>query len=1033
MTDPYSTTEIPAALIDRFRKGRVALFIGAGCSRSAGLPGWEQLLRDLHAEIEKNNKLDSTAKGNFKAYFKRRNYEEFPNIAEYCKKIDAKTYNEFMQRVFDPPLQSKRLKAPDYISWLRQFPFLKWIVTTNFDLLLEDALGSDWAHLTWQDSAEFARYLREDRKLIFHVHGMAQRLSTLVHTRAEYQDLSGQNGDSAVKFMQRMFEQNAILFVGYGLGDPVIQWVSRAMRVDFNSTPDMYSLVPNADAAQCQNVLEQNGVRLVSYAQGRKLDVPTDYDNALKSWFVSLAEAIGVPLAKEVEAFSMPATEDGAWLELRKEKIQAIPAVSVEDRRRFLNGEAATWALVRDGYTAKRKTTSEALECLKQPGFRAVLITGAGGEGKSTILKQIALDLLAEGYAVHVAEEPDESMFERIKSSRTQTALIVDHADLYRNWQKLLRYAQNASRPIKLVLSARTNEWRYANSNGLGEQERNLVTVPVRKLSPEEISDIAGLVWNAKATKLPSKNDVEQKLKNDTNGFLLAAMLVATRGAPLTEILRDVLRQIAHQKRGTELVHALGIVVALESRSNREGRPYFCSARLFQEVLGVSRQQMNAMCHNLVGEISLHLKGGYQVQTRHPAIAQIVFQVLFRDEPPMLEELPVHEDLLAAAGRIAKETVRSSEQKLLSVIPLMYKRERDIEAARLLFRSGTDADPYDAHTWQAWALMEKEQGNVGKLTEEYTARWMFKRGTDADPHDAPTWQAWALMEKEQGNVGKLTEEYTARWMFKRGTDADPHDAHTWQAWALMEKEQGNVGKLTEEYTARWMFKRGTDADPHNAPLWQAWALMEKEQGNVGKLTEEYTARWMFKRGTDTDPNHAPLWQAWALMEKEQGNVGKLSEEYTARWMFKRGTDADPHDAHTWQAWALMEKEQGNVGKLSEEYTARWMFKRGTDADPHNAPTWQAWALMELEQHDEGECQRLITEGLRHRPDAPELVYLQNKLNHRQQTESELAATISGLLAERRTEDAGNILRDVMFRYPRNEEFARLFMVWRELG
>jgi hypothetical protein len=43
------------------------------------------------------------------------------------------------------------------------------------------------------------------------------------------------------------------------------------------------------------------------------------------------------------------------------------------------------------------------------------------------------------------------------------------------------------------------------------------------------------------------------------------------------------------------------------------------------------------------------------------------------------------------------------------------------------FIDGTEADPSHAHVWQAWALLERDEGNVAK------ARELFQKGTEADP------------------------------------------------------------------------------------------------------------------------------------------------------------------------------------------------------------------------------------------------------------------------------------------------------------
>jgi tetratricopeptide (TPR) repeat protein len=82
---------------------------------------------------------------------------------------------------------------------------------------------------------------------------------------------------------------------------------------------------------------------------------------------------------------------------------------------------------------------------------------------------------------------------------------------------------------------------------------------------------------------------------------------------------------------------------------------------------------------------------------------------------------------------------------------------------------------------------------------------LFKRAVEADPFNAPSWQAYALFEKEQRQYDE------ARRLFKRAVEADPSHAPSWQAYALFEKEQRNFAearRLLEEGLRRVRDGRG---------------------------------------------------------------------------------------------------------------------------------------------------------------------------------------------------------------------------------
>ncbi len=75
--------EIPSPLIERFRAGRVALFVGAGCSRSAGLPGWRELLDDMIKKLDIEHFANRQQQRQIRSWLKR--IDDYPRIAEFLR------------------------------------------------------------------------------------------------------------------------------------------------------------------------------------------------------------------------------------------------------------------------------------------------------------------------------------------------------------------------------------------------------------------------------------------------------------------------------------------------------------------------------------------------------------------------------------------------------------------------------------------------------------------------------------------------------------------------------------------------------------------------------------------------------------------------------------------------------------------------------------------------------------------------------------------------------------------------------------
>ncbi len=707
--------EIPAELVSRFKESKVALFIGAGCSMSAGLPGWGKLLSNIQSVYEKEHLLKDTDKKQLKKWFE--SLDDYQRIASFFKRQSADLYRKYLQDVFDPDLHNNQLISPEYYRLFHKLP-IKRVITTNFDKLLEDAL-SGWNSITWQDSEEMPRYLRDDRKLVYHIHGIADRFGTLVHTHEEYKALQGTEGEQARSFLQRLFESHTILVIGYRLGDPVIRWITDALRGDWNITPEWYSLCYSPLDEDFEKERSDRNLRLIPYDIDTTLDVNKAHEQALTNWFKKLGEKLGL------EGFEPPKTHEGinaplhrGWITINEDFLTTQPIVTNEMKEQYYRGIEPGWGLVNEGYSARRIATDEVLIKLEGKGFKAVVIKGAAGEGKTTILMQIAIDLSKQGLTVYYEADPGSDPYGIMKQNKGPLALIIDHADQIKDLPALFRFATNRTKETVIILAARTNEWNNVYGKGsLGDASRLLQEVRVKKLEWQEAKAIAGLLIDNGMGVDDDVGAFAKRLIDDSNGFLLAAMLTATHGEPLSKILEDVVMKVSNWPDGEELLTALGLVVALEARKNNKGDQLFCTRRLFQESIEKSKQQALRLCYRLAGEISLHPRGDYRIETRHPIIAETLFPILFSGETPPLDEFDIHERLLQGAGRLSREQVMAGERKLLTIIPLYYKNRGNYEFARKFFMVSSEADPKDAHTWQAWALMEKEEGNVDGLVK----------------------------------------------------------------------------------------------------------------------------------------------------------------------------------------------------------------------------------------------------------------------------------------------------------------------------
>ncbi|HIJ84634.1 MAG TPA: ATP-binding protein [Magnetococcales bacterium] len=587
---------------------------------------------------------------------------------------------------------------------------------------------------------------------------------------------------------------------------------------------------------------------------------------------------------------------------INRDYLAGLPAVTKEMGRNFLRGGLPDFAIVQAGIPVRLGVVQRGISLLEQ--HRALLLEGAAGTGKTTALIQIGLELFnlhpkARVYWIDSSQADPSAIFAR---KETPIILMIDRADQSRSLERLLGYVAKHHPLTRVVMAARSNEWReFINETKFSRSNLQHLVVP--HLEDSEFEILAQKINEYEAAdNAATPAMVTQRLRQENAKDLLAAMILATRGRPFREIMSDLVAKLLEHPNGKELAAILAVVAGMETRRDPKNRTHPATLTLLRETFRYSRDRLNFAMSHLKGELTLVQRnrktgaGGrflfQEVHTRHPVIAETLWKILATDPGA-----PIHSEKLdiavfkGAAAACNMGRTATPERTFTATLLETRAKEGPVEAARRLFFFIPKYSPGNPVLWQIWALFEKNQDNLGSREEEYTARWLFERAVNADPKHAPVWQAWAILEKEQNNIGARNLEFSARWLFERAVNADQKNAQSWQAWAILEKEQNNIGARNLEFSARWLFERAVNADPKDAQSWQAWAILEKEQNNIGARNLEFSARWLFERAVNADPKHAPVWQAWAILEKEQNNIGARNLEFSAQWLFERAKNA----------------------------------------------------------------------------------------------------------------------------------------------
>lgn len=255
-----STPPVPRELAELrgiLARGELVLFVGAGVSRSAGLPTWQGLVSQL-VDVARTT-------GAFPQQL-----AEIDNLVGEGKLIDAMTelesaltpagFGREVEQILD---DSQIANLPPIFHALAGLsPRLRGVITTNLDRLLERAFGGGWT-----PHARPVADLATREKWIFKLHGTLPERSTWVLTRAQYRHAIYADPLQQALVHGLFWGGLRMLFVGFGLQDPDFDAVlDKLSALAQHQAPRHFALVDRATVTQeRRRRLAESGVTLVPY------------------------------------------------------------------------------------------------------------------------------------------------------------------------------------------------------------------------------------------------------------------------------------------------------------------------------------------------------------------------------------------------------------------------------------------------------------------------------------------------------------------------------------------------------------------------------------------------------------------------------------------------------------------------------------------------------------------------------------------------------------------------------------------------
>lgn len=236
-------------------RGFVIPFVGAGMSKSAGLPDWKEYLLNLCDEaglsqeaIRERLEIQSDYEG---------------AMYEIIQRLSLNRFERDFERTF---------RVPDAISGavtLLPKLFDCSVVTTNFDRVLERVYENDVKafeeKVTGRGRANaFFRAIPAGQRYLLKLHGNIDNAAERVLNQDEYAAAYGNEGDVNMTFplpklLKRLFTSYSFIFIGCSLSaDRTIQTFMRvAGEEGADSLPHHYALIPCPSDRDKKRIIDQ--------------------------------------------------------------------------------------------------------------------------------------------------------------------------------------------------------------------------------------------------------------------------------------------------------------------------------------------------------------------------------------------------------------------------------------------------------------------------------------------------------------------------------------------------------------------------------------------------------------------------------------------------------------------------------------------------------------------------------------------------------------------------------------------------------
>lgn len=550
-------------LLEKIKNGNVALFIGAGCSISAGLPDGKSITNSLKEHFPNCN-------------------QELQNFMDVCQDIeetppyDSTQLHDFIKQKLDLYEITESHKA------LTKYPWSS-IFTTNFDNIIETAYNTSRERYKscYLVANETPSVNISDRTKIFLFKLMGtidahDQSSAMVLTRTDYHNNIVKR-NQYLKLLADFIKSGTILYIGYSFKDQIVKdIISGLLKLHgLPRLPWSYMLL--------KDDIPQDQKSQYFFTSNKIIPIQARFEDFFS--YLEQSSIQNTTLSKKIERPKATLNILGRHITIREDSYnmyassfdflhEEVLQTSQCDMEEFLRGKAKCWYAYQNNWDFNRsvfnlkdkqlnlvKQITEELKEFDASKNKILYVTGMPGCGKTVYTYRLAYNVYVENkipvmvfnknssvdfktvssFIEDVNNEYEKLLSENEKTKPVKVTLIFDDVSFnLKDVVRLNEFLISRGRSALIIANGRQSELESnARSINLNIDLRNWFVVG-ENLNGEESGSIIPYLYDHRFITSKSARWEDLISKTYSNSFFATFYsLVHPSRKPLDEIIRD--------------------------------------------------------------------------------------------------------------------------------------------------------------------------------------------------------------------------------------------------------------------------------------------------------------------------------------------------------------------------------------------------------------------------------------------------------------------------------------------------------------